>query len=79
MKNYIFNLILIFSFSFTFSQVTNEGEPKSWALNYNYTLQEKVLPSFDLNQVKLALPNKNDLGEMNREEILGWKKQYGVS
>ena len=52
MKNCIFTLILIFSFSFTFSQVTNEGEPKSWALNYNYTLQEKVLPSFDLNQVK---------------------------
>ena len=52
MKNYIFTLILIFSFSFTFSQVTNEGEPKSWALNYNYTLQEKVLPSFDLDQVK---------------------------
>ena len=52
MKNCIFTLILIFSFSFTFSQVTNEGEPKSWTLNYNYTLQEKVLPSFDLNQVK---------------------------
>ena len=43
MKNHIFTLILIFSFSFTFSQVTNEGEPKSWALNYNYTLQNPNL------------------------------------
>ena len=43
------------------------------------TQAKTISKYFDLNQVKLALPNKNDFGEMNREEILGWKKQYGVS
>ena len=47
-----FILTLVLSFSFSFGQVTNEGEPKSWALNSSYILQEKILPSFDLNQVK---------------------------
>jgi len=52
MKNILFTLTLVLSFSFSFGQVTNEGEPKSWTLNNSYTLQEKILPSFDLNQVK---------------------------
>ena len=42
-------------------------------------VRNKISKYFDINQVKLALPNKNDFGEMNKEEILGWKKQYGVS
>ena len=48
MKNYIFTLILIFSFSFTFSQVTNEGEPKSWATSTWCFDQEEMTRTWDV-------------------------------
>jgi hypothetical protein len=51
MKKIFSTIILILCFGYTFGQVTNEGEPKSWALNNSYILQEKILPIFDLNQV----------------------------
>ncbi len=49
MKNFFFFSIL-FSFTFTFGQVTNEGKPKSWKLNLN-TAKTEDMPPFNLNQI----------------------------
>ena len=49
-RNIFFLFILITGF--TFSQVTNEGQPLSWTLNLETdNIQEKLMPSFDLDRV----------------------------
>ena len=49
-RNIFFSFVLITSFSF--SQVTNEGEPASWTLNLETdNIEEKLMPSFDMNRV----------------------------
>ena len=49
-RNIFFSFVLITSFSF--SQVTNEGEPASWTLNLETdNIEEKLMPSFDVNRV----------------------------
>ena len=49
-RNIFFLFILITEF--TFSQVTNEGQPVSWTLNLETdNIQEKLMPSFDMARV----------------------------
>ena len=49
-RNIFFLFILITGFSF--SQVTNEGQPASWTLNLEAdNIQEKLMPSFDMERV----------------------------
>ena len=49
-RNIFFLFILITEFSF--SQVTNEGQPVSWTLNLETdNIQEKLMPSFDMDRV----------------------------
>jgi len=49
-RNIFLSFVLITSFSF--SQVTNEGEPASWTLNLETdNIQEKLMPSFDMDRV----------------------------
>ena len=49
-RNIFFLFILITGF--TFSQVTNEGQPVSWILNLETdNIQEKLMPSFDMDRV----------------------------
>ena len=49
-RNIFFLFILITGF--TFSQVTNEGQPVSWTLNLETdNIQEKLMPSFDMQRV----------------------------
>ena len=36
--------------------------------------KSKLLRYFDAKQIKIALPNKKDFGEMNSEEINQWKQ-----
>ena len=38
----------------------------------------KLLKFFDKNQIKVALPTKNDFGEMNKEEIQEWLKAKNI-
>lgn len=38
----------------------------------------KLLKFFDKNQIKVALPTKNDFGEMNKEEIQQWLKAKNI-
>lgn len=38
----------------------------------------KLLKFFDKNQIKVALPTKNDFGEMNKEEIEQWLKAKNI-
>ena len=38
----------------------------------------KLLKFFDKDQIKIALPTKNDFGEMNKEEIEQWLKQKNI-
>ena len=49
-KNIFFSFLLITGFSF--SQVTNEGQPLSWTLNLSSeNIQEKLMPSFDRDKI----------------------------
>ena len=41
-------------------------------------LYSKLLKFFDKNQIKVALPTKNDFGEMNKEEIGQWLKAKNI-
>jgi len=38
----------------------------------------KLLKFFDKNQIKVALPTKNDFGEMNKDEIQQWLKAKNI-
>ena len=49
----LFSVLLLFS-TFSFSQVTNEGEPVSWSYS-SFELsnvEANLLPSFDLHSIK---------------------------
>ena len=37
--------------------------------------RNQLLNFFDDNQVKIALPSRNDFGEMSEKEILNWKSK----
>ena len=45
-------IVLLLSFCFSYSQVTNEGNPKSWDLNLSTDIEEKILPPFDIQSLK---------------------------
>ena len=42
-------------------------------------IKTKLLNHFDHNQIKIALPSKNDFGDMGNDEINKWVDHYGVS
>ncbi len=42
-------------------------------------IKTKLLNHFDYDQVKIALPSKNDFGDMGNDEITKWVDHYGVS
>ena len=48
------------------NQAGNEGATKAY---------DNLTKQFDIQQVEIALPPKNDFGSMTRNEILEWKKQ----
>jgi hypothetical protein len=50
----IFFLIPLLFSAFSFSQVTNEGDPVSWSYSSNElsNIEPNILPSFDLQAVK---------------------------
>ena len=45
-------IVLLLSFCFSYTQVTNEGNPKSWDLNISTDIEEKILPPFDIQSLK---------------------------
>ena len=45
-------IVILLSFCFSYSQVTNEGNPKSWDLNLSTDIEEKILPTFDIQSLK---------------------------
>ena len=42
-------------------------------------IKNKLRKFFDYWQIKIALPSKKDFADMNKEEILNWKKQNKLS
>ena len=40
--------------------------------------KEKLSKHFDCNQVRIALPNKKDFGEMSPQEVLTWREEFNI-
>lgn len=68
--------VLLFSFSFSFGQVTNEGKPKSWTLDLN-TSKSLRMPSFDVKSLE-AEDELNDK-KNDRPYRFGFEHQVNLS
>ena len=52
MRVYLYFFVFVIFSSFSYSQVTNNGQPVSWGLNLDNQVEKISLPNFDLEAVK---------------------------
>ena len=52
MRIYLYFFVFVIFSSFSYSQVTNNGQPVSWSLNLDNQVEKISLPNFDLEAIK---------------------------
>ena len=52
MRIYLYFFVFVIFSSFSYSQVTNNGQPVSWGLNLDNQVEKISLPNFDLEAIK---------------------------
>ena len=55
--------------------LNNDAENNSAGNAAAQKLEKKLLKYFDFNQIWVNLPDKNDFGEMSKEEITAWRNK----
>jgi DNA primase len=55
--------------------LNNDAENNSAGNAAAQKLEKKLLKYFDFNQIRVNLPDKNDFGEMSKEEITAWRNK----
>ena len=63
-------IVLLLSFYFSYSQVTNEGNPKSWDLNLSTDIEEKILPPFDIQSLRMKIPRTKERVESHGDLVI---------
>lgn len=70
----ILNTLLILNPNKIYISFNNDSNKNNAGNIASEKTKEKLLKHFDRHQIAIALPTKKDFGEMNKEEILQWKK-----
>ena len=68
----IINILLRLDPDKIFISLNNDVENNSAGNVAAKKMEKKLLKYFDVSQVSVKLPDKNDFGEMNKQEVMGW-------